>query len=105
MAATAFHQAVVTLQPHGHLNNSGLRQEIGDGAVRLPLKGFKVELGLSKRACHGPGTRNLGLIRASGAQSTVADPVLSPSNKDTGEPRKKSSELLGCMNLCTHDVK
>lgn len=101
MAATAFHQAIGTLQSYG-LNNLGLRQEIGDGALRLPVKGFKVELGLSKRAFYSAGSRNFGVIRASGSQTSVADPPLSPSNKNTSEPRKKSSELLGCVNLCAH---
>lgn len=90
MAATAFHQAIGTLQIQSH--SLGLRQEIGDGAVRLPLKSFKLELGLSKRACYGSGQRKLSVIQASASQTSVADPVLSPSNKNTNESRKKSNE-------------
>ncbi|POO04037.1 Phosphoglycerate mutase [Trema orientale] len=90
MAATAFHQATGILQIQSH--SLGLRQEIGDGAVRLPLKSFKLELGLSKRACYGSGQRKLSVIQASASQTSVADPVLSPSNKNTSESRKKSNE-------------
>lgn len=92
MAATAFHQAIGTLQSNGYLKNSGLHQEIRDGALRLPLKGFKLELGVSKRACHSSGSRNFGVIQASVSQTSVVDPVLSPANKNTNEPRKKSSK-------------
>ncbi|PON61608.1 Phosphoglycerate mutase [Parasponia andersonii] len=90
MAATAFHQAIGTLQIQSH--SLGLRQEISDGAVRLPLKSFKLELGLSKRACYGSGQRKLSVIQASASQTSVADPVLSPSKKNTNESWKKSNE-------------
>ncbi|KAF4358350.1 hypothetical protein CsatB_008851 [Cannabis sativa] len=89
MATTAFHQTIGTFQSHGHINKPGIRKEIGDVAMRLPLKSFKLELGLSKRACF---SRNLGVIKSSASQSSVADQVLSPSNKNTSEPRKKSKE-------------
>lgn len=92
MAATAFHQAIGTLQTHGNLNKSGLHQEIGSGAVRLPFKGLKFEIGLSKRACHSSSSRNFIVIQASASQTSVVDPALSPSNKSTSESRKKSNE-------------
>lgn len=94
MAAAAFHQAIGTPQSHGNLKNSGRRQEIGNGSMKLIMKGFKVELGLSKRECYRNSTRNFGAIQASISQSSVADPVLSPSDKNTNEPRKKSSKLF-----------
>lgn len=93
MAAAAFHQAFVTPQSHGNLKNSVRRREIGNGSMKF-LKGFQVELGLPKRECNRSSTRNFGAIQASISQSSVADPVLSPSNKNINEPRKKSSKLF-----------
>lgn len=94
MAAAVFHQAIGTSQSLGPINNSGCHQEIGNGSMKLIFKGFKVELGLSKRECKCSSLRNFGVIRASSSQTSVADPVLSPSNKNTKEPRKKSSKLF-----------
>ncbi|KAF3445777.1 hypothetical protein FNV43_RR10954 [Rhamnella rubrinervis] len=93
MAAAAFHQAIWTPQSHGNLKILGRSQEIGNGSMKLILKkGFKVELGLLKRECYHSSTRNCGAIQASISQSSVVDPVLSPSNKNTNEARKKSNE-------------
>ncbi|XP_015885537.3 2,3-bisphosphoglycerate-dependent phosphoglycerate mutase 1 [Ziziphus jujuba] len=88
MAAAVFHQAIGTSQSLGHRNNSGRHQEIGNGSTKLIFKGSNVELGLSKKECKRSSLR----IQASSSQTSVADPVLSPSNKNTKEPRKKSNE-------------
>ncbi|KAL5559042.1 hypothetical protein UlMin_035253 [Ulmus minor] len=91
MAASAF-QAIGSLQSHGYLKTSGFHQEIDGGSVRLTPKSLKPEFGLSKKGCYPSGARKCGVIQASGSQTSVVDPVLSPTNKNTTEPRKKSNE-------------
>ncbi|KAK9270233.1 hypothetical protein L1049_025810 [Liquidambar formosana] len=92
MAAIAFHQAVGTLQSQGYLHNAGFRQEYGNVSVKLISKGFKVDIGLVRRGSYDSGERNFGVIQASTSQSTVFDPVSSPSNNHTNNSRKKSNE-------------
>lgn len=102
MAAATFHQATGMTQSHGEIKVLGRHPEIRNHSMKLILKGFKVELGLSKRECNRSGMRNFGAIQASASQSSVADPVLAPSNENNSEPRKKSSKLLysSTMLMC-----
>ncbi|KAL5563041.1 hypothetical protein UlMin_032788 [Ulmus minor] len=60
--------------------------------MRLTPKSLKLEFGLSKKGCYPSGTRKCGVIQASNSQIYVVDPVLSPTNKNTTEPWKKSNE-------------
>ncbi|KAF5450851.1 hypothetical protein F2P56_031169 [Juglans regia] len=92
MAASVFHQAIGTLQSHGHFNNSGLHHEQGDNYMRLISKGFKVEIGLSKRGCYRSVQRNIGVVQASTSQTSVFEPVLSPAKSNASSSQKKSNE-------------
>ena len=89
MADAMLHQTVGTLQI---LSNSGTHCKVGNNSVRLPPKGFKVEVGFSKRGTYSSVQRKFSVIQASASQTSVVDPVLSPSNNGTHEPRKKSSK-------------
>uniref|UniRef100_A0A5B6ZGT3 phosphoglycerate mutase (2,3-diphosphoglycerate-dependent) n=1 Tax=Davidia involucrata TaxID=16924 RepID=A0A5B6ZGT3_DAVIN len=92
MAATAFHQAIGTLQSHGHLNYSAFHQEFGNASMNLISKGIKVDFGLLRRGSYCSRERNLCAIKASTSQTSVFDPVLSPSNNTTNDSPKKSNE-------------
>ncbi|OMO94246.1 Phosphoglycerate mutase 1 [Corchorus olitorius] len=88
MANAMLHQSVGSLQL---LGNSGIHGEVGNNSVRLFPKGFKVQIGFSKGGTYSSGERKCS-IRASASQTSVVNPVLSPSNNDTHESRKKSNE-------------
>lgn len=96
MAATAFHQAIGTLQPHGHFRNSSLNQENGIASFRLISKGFKLDFSLLWRGSYCSSNRSFSGIRASASHSTVSDPVSSPSNGTTSVSKKKSSNAISC---------
>ncbi|OMO85816.1 Phosphoglycerate mutase 1 [Corchorus capsularis] len=89
MANAMLHQTVGSLQL---LGNSGIHGEVGNNPVRLFPKGFKVQVGFSKGGAYSSGERKFSSIRASASQTSVVDPVLSPSNNDSHESRKKSNE-------------
>ncbi|XVE55463.1 hypothetical protein DITRI_Ditri03aG0160600 [Diplodiscus trichospermus] len=89
MANAMLHQTVGTLQ---HLSNSGIHCEVGSNSVRLFPKGLKVEVGFSKRGTYISGEKKFSVIEASASQTSVVDPILSPSNNNTPESRKKSNE-------------
>ncbi|XP_039000466.1 2,3-bisphosphoglycerate-dependent phosphoglycerate mutase 2-like [Hibiscus syriacus] len=90
MANAMLHQSVGTLQL---LGNSGTHCEIRNNSVKLIPKGFKVEVGVSKRGIYSSGEGKLGVIRASASQTSVVDPVLAPSNNGIHESRTKSNEV------------
>ncbi|KAA8522499.1 hypothetical protein F0562_013140 [Nyssa sinensis] len=92
MAATAFHQAVGTLQPHGYVNHSDFHQEFGNVSMRLISNSIKVNFGQLRRGSYCSRERNICVIEASTSQTSVFDPVSSPSNNTTNDSRKKSSE-------------
>ncbi|KAE8077347.1 hypothetical protein FH972_015919 [Carpinus fangiana] len=93
MAASAFHQALGTLQSHGYLSNSGLRHELGDNSLKLFSKGFKVEIGLSRKGCYLSDQRKFGVVQASASQTSVFEPVSSPSKSNASSSQKKSNEV------------
>jgi hypothetical protein len=103
MAASAFHQAFGTLQSHGYLNNSGIRHELGDNSLRLISKGFKVEIGLSRRGCYPSDQRKFGVVQASASQTSVFEPVSSPSKSNTSSSQKKSSKHIILYLIFIHD--
>ncbi|GMI90938.1 hypothetical protein like AT1G22170 [Hibiscus trionum] len=85
MATVMLHQTVVTRQLLSHC-------QVGNNSVNLLPKDLKVEVGFSKRGANGFGEKKSSVIQASASQTSVCDPVLSPSNKNTHESIKKSSE-------------
>lgn len=91
-AAAAFHQSIGTPHSVGHVNNSGLHQELAKSSVRFVSKGFEIDIGLSKRGCYSSSQRNLSVIRASASQASVIDIVSSPSHTKSNDSRKKSNE-------------
>uniref|UniRef100_A0A5B6ZIB1 phosphoglycerate mutase (2,3-diphosphoglycerate-dependent) n=1 Tax=Davidia involucrata TaxID=16924 RepID=A0A5B6ZIB1_DAVIN len=92
MAATAFHQAIGTLQSHGYFDHSGFQQEFGNASMRLISKGIKADFGLLRRGSYCSRERNFGVLNASTSQTSVFDPVLSPASNTTNHSRKKSNE-------------
>jgi hypothetical protein len=102
MAASAFHQALGTLQSHGYLSNSGLRHELGDNSLRLFSKGFKVEIGLSRKGCYLSDQRKFGVVQASASQTSVFEPVLSPSKSNASSSQKKSSKPVILNQIFIH---
>ncbi|KAK5832135.1 2,3-bisphosphoglycerate-dependent phosphoglycerate mutase [Gossypium arboreum] len=89
MANAMLHLTVGTLQLHG---SSGIHFQGGNNSVRLVPKGFKVEVGFCKRGICSSGEKKFSIIQASASQTSVFDPVLSPSNNGTHESLKKSNE-------------
>ncbi|CAL5414894.1 unnamed protein product [Camellia sinensis] len=92
MSATAFHQAIGTLQSHGYFINSGFQQENGNTSLQLISKGFRVDIGLSRRGSYCSRERSYVVAQASSSQTSVFNPVSSPSNTTTTDSRKKSNE-------------
>ncbi|KAL7127790.1 hypothetical protein ABFS83_14G274800 [Erythranthe nasuta] len=93
MAATAFHQAVGTLQSRGQFSNSALNQENGIASFRSISKGLKLDFALLRRETYCSKKRSFSAIQASApSQTTVFDPVSSPSNGSASDSKKKSSE-------------
>ncbi|CAN6542702.1 unnamed protein product [Malus baccata var. baccata] len=94
-AAAAFHQSIGTPHSVGHVNNSGLHQELAKSSVRFISKGFEIDIGQSKRGCYISSKRNVSVIRASASQASqasVIDIVSSPSHTKANDSRKKSNE-------------
>ncbi|XP_057503599.1 2,3-bisphosphoglycerate-dependent phosphoglycerate mutase 1-like [Actinidia eriantha] len=86
MAATAFHQAI------GTLINSGFQQENGNTSLRLISNGFRVDVGLLKKgSCRSRG-RSSVVAQASSSQTSVLNPVSSPSNNTPTDSREKTNE-------------
>lgn len=92
MAATALHQAIVTLQSNGYISNSGLQQNHGYKSLQFVSKGFKVDIALSTRRSGYSRERSLFVSRALASHTSVVNPVSSPSNGNTADSRKKTNE-------------
>ena len=91
MAATAFHQAVGTIQAHGYCNGSRSQNEFGMFSARVMSKGVtRIETGSLKRRDYSSSGLKLGVIRASTSNTSVVDPVSLPSNNNASDSRKKS---------------
>ncbi|PWA51211.1 phosphoglycerate mutase 1, Histidine phosphatase superfamily [Artemisia annua] len=93
MTATAFHQAISTLQSHGYISNSILHQECGNISMKLITRGIKLEIGSSQRERHCSKKRS-GSIQASASsyQTSEGNPISIPSNGTNKDPSKKPSE-------------
>lgn len=92
MAATAFQQAVGSLQSRGCFSSgSGYKQENGIASFRFISKGVKLDISLLRRQTSCSSKRSLSAIQASASQTIVPDPVSSPSNGTISDSKKKSS--------------
>ncbi|XP_054788645.1 2,3-bisphosphoglycerate-dependent phosphoglycerate mutase 1-like isoform X2 [Prosopis cineraria] len=87
MAAKLCHQAIGTFQPEPLLKNSKKHQNL-QNSIRLIAKDFSSCNSLSRRV----DRRNCCIIRSSASQTSVVDPVLSPSRSTTSDSSKKSNE-------------
>lgn len=95
MAATAFHQAVWTIQARGCFHGSSSQREYGLLSARWVSKGItKIEMGLLKRRDYSSSGFKLSIIRASTSNTSVVDLVSLPSNNTTSDSRKKSSKSI-----------
>ncbi|CAK9174266.1 unnamed protein product [Ilex paraguariensis] len=92
MAATAFHQAIGSLQSHECFHGSGFHLESQNASVSLVSRGFSVEVGLLRGGSYCSKKKSFSVIQSSSSQTAVFDPVLSPSNKTTNDSKKKSNE-------------
>ncbi|OVA03116.1 Phosphoglycerate mutase 1 [Macleaya cordata] len=92
MATAAFHQAIGTTQVHGYCDGLGSRQGIVNFSVKPVPKIFGFDVGLLRRGNCRTNSWNLSVIQASSSNTSVADPVSSPSNNDKSDSWKKSNE-------------
>ncbi|KAL6578311.1 2,3-bisphosphoglycerate-dependent phosphoglycerate mutase 1 [Orobanche minor] len=93
MAAAGFHQATGTLQSRGCFTNPGLNQENGIASFRLISKVFKLEVSRFRKDTYCSRKRSFRAVEApSASQTTVFDPISSPSNGTTSDSKKKSNE-------------
>lgn len=91
MVTAVLNTAIGTLQSNTLFNTFGAHHEFGNVPVRLTPKGFKVNTELSSNWSYASGKRNFAFIQAS-ASPTLVDHVSSPSDNDTSDSKKKSSE-------------
>ncbi|KAE9609027.1 putative phosphoglycerate mutase (2,3-diphosphoglycerate-dependent) [Lupinus albus] len=92
MGAEACYQTIGTFQSHSFLNIFNHHQKLQNNLLKFVTKDFININGLSSRGSYHSGQRNCGIIRSSASQTSLVDPVSSPSRSDTGETNKKSSE-------------
>ncbi|CAA3000775.1 uncharacterized protein LOC111391082 isoform X1 [Olea europaea var. sylvestris] len=92
MAATSFHQAIGTIQYSGCFRNSNLNQVNWNYSFQLISSGFKLDIALLRTGTYCSRKRSFSNIQASTSQSTVFDPVSSPSNGTKSDSKKKPSE-------------
>ncbi|KAH1245271.1 2,3-bisphosphoglycerate-dependent phosphoglycerate mutase [Glycine max] len=92
MAAEVYYQAIGTLQSHSYLNNLNNHQKHQNNLVRLVARDFISSNGLSTRRSNRSGQRNCCVIQSLASQTSVVDPVLSPSRSNIGDTHKKSNE-------------
>ncbi|XAR62180.1 Phosphoglycerate mutase (2,3-diphosphoglycerate-dependent) [Bertholletia excelsa] len=91
MVTSAFHQAIGTLQSHVYSIDSGFQQGYGNTSLRLISKGFRLDIGLLRRRSYCSKERRF-ISQASTSQTSVFNPVSSPSSNNIAESRKKSNE-------------
>lgn len=92
MSAQVFHQAMGTLQSNQLLNNSGTHHELGNIRVKFIQRSFKLNIELSRNRSFRFGKKNFGISQATASQTSVIEPVSSPSNQGTSDSKKKSNE-------------
>lgn len=92
MAAAAFHQAIGSLQSPRHCDNSNLHHGLGNVSIKLISKDFKIDFRLLGRGSCSFTGKNVSGIKASSANTSVFNPVSSPSNNTTSDSLKKLNE-------------
>ncbi|KAK1406769.1 hypothetical protein QVD17_38377 [Tagetes erecta] len=92
MAATTVNGSVATIKAHGYIGKYTFHQDLGNSSLKLITKGFKIDLGLSRKKDYWCRKRSSCLIQASFSQATVSDEVSTPVNSTTVEPVKKTRE-------------
>lgn len=103
MATEVCNHAIGTLQSHSYLSSLNHSRKLRSGSLRFATKDFvSSNNGLSKGRSSHFGRRSCFVIRssASHSQTSVVDPVLSPSRSNTGDSYKKSSMinfLVSCI--------
>lgn len=85
MAAAVFHQSLGTFLPHGQTNSN---------LTKLNSKCFKLEVGVFRKNTPRSGNMNIRAIQASSSQTSVFDPISSPSINTTDDSQKKHSKLV-----------
>lgn len=92
MAATSFHHAIGTVPSCGYFNNTCGNQENGNASLKLISKGFRLDVAMLRTGTYHSKKQSFCVIQAMGSQTTVFDPVLSPSNGTPSDSKKKSNE-------------
>ncbi|XP_059631409.1 2,3-bisphosphoglycerate-dependent phosphoglycerate mutase 1-like [Cornus florida] len=92
MAATAFHQAIGTLQSRGYFSDSFDRHEFENASVRLISKGIKANVGPLRKGSYCSRLRKFSVIKASTSQTLEFGSVSSPSTNNSNGNVKKSNE-------------
>lgn len=98
MAAEVYCQAIGTLQSHSYLNNFNHHLKFQSNLVRIVTKDFSSSNSVLSRGSIHSGQRNCSVIRSSASQTSVVDPVSSPSRSKTGDTNKKSSKTNSPVN-------
>jgi 2,3-bisphosphoglycerate-dependent phosphoglycerate mutase len=108
MAAEVCHHAIGTLQSHSYLSNLNQHQNLRSNSLRLATKDFSSSNGLLKGKSSHFGQKNCIVTRSSAthSQTSVVDPVLSPSRSNTSDTSKKSSTINFPVDyiFCYHSV-
>ncbi|XP_075479695.1 2,3-bisphosphoglycerate-dependent phosphoglycerate mutase 1-like isoform X2 [Primulina tabacum] len=89
MATTSFHQAIWTIPSCGSLNSSFGNQENGHASLKLISKGFRLDFAIQT---YSSKKQSFCVMQASGSQTSVFNPILSPSNGTPSDSKKKSNE-------------
>ncbi len=96
MAATVFHQWIGGIQVHtcGTDSSRSLNQKSANSSLRFISRGFVIDYGLlGKGTCISSRCR-LCIIHASTSDSSVIDPISSPSHNSIDSSQNTSSELI-----------
>ncbi|CAL9170915.1 unnamed protein product [Musa hybrid cultivar] len=92
MASTACYHTLGSIQGQGYDGKTGLLSRLGSLPVKTVSKGVNIEMRLLTRGSCYPRSLKLCVVRASSSHSSVADPVQIPSNSNSSDSQKKSSE-------------
>ncbi|XP_042407984.1 2,3-bisphosphoglycerate-dependent phosphoglycerate mutase 1-like [Zingiber officinale] len=85
--------AASSIQAQGFKGSlTGSPNKIGVFPLRMVLKGFSLDVPLPERKGNCPRSLNLHVVRSSSSQSSIADPIELPSNSNSADSQKKSTE-------------
>lgn len=99
MAATAFHQAIGSIHPHGCDSSFGSQNGIRNLSVNMVFKSFGVDVRLIARGNCCSGSWKLSVTHASSSHSSVADPVHKPSKNNSSDSKKKPCKSFSSAAL------